>query len=96
MERLPTTASRQIYNLACYQALLAGASEERGSGLSADEGGAGADRAMDTLRRAVAAGYGALAHMQADTDLDPLRDRDDFRLLMMDLAMPADPFAAAR
>ena len=23
----------------------------------------------------------------------PLRDRHDFRLLLMDLAMPADPFA---
>jgi hypothetical protein len=31
--------------------------------------------------------------MQADTDLDPLRDREDFRLLMLDLAMPSDPFA---
>ena len=28
--------------------------------------------------------------------LDVLRGRDDFRLLMLDLAMPADPFAAAR
>ena len=28
--------------------------------------------------------------------LDPLRGRDDLKLLMMDLAMPADPFAAAR
>jgi hypothetical protein len=27
--------------------------------------------------------------------LDPLRSRDDFKLLMMDLAMPAEPFAAA-
>jgi hypothetical protein len=25
--------------------------------------------------------------------LEPLRGRDDFRLLMLDLAMPADPFA---
>ena len=33
---------------------------------------------------------------QNESALDPLRDRTDFRLLMMDLAMPAEPFAAAR
>jgi hypothetical protein len=31
--------------------------------------------------------------MRTDTDLDSLRARDDFRVLMMDLAMPAEPFA---
>jgi hypothetical protein len=31
--------------------------------------------------------------MRRDTDLDPLRLRPDFQLLLMDLAMPDDPFA---
>jgi hypothetical protein len=31
--------------------------------------------------------------MRTDTDLDPSRSRSDFQLLMMDMAMPADPFA---
>jgi hypothetical protein len=31
-----------------------------------------------------------------EPSLSPLRGRDDFQLLLMDLAMPADPFAAAR
>jgi hypothetical protein len=31
-----------------------------------------------------------------DGGLDPLRRRDDFKILMMDVAMPAEPFAAAR
>jgi hypothetical protein len=31
--------------------------------------------------------------MNRDPDLDPLRSRPDFQLLMMDLAMPAEPFA---
>jgi hypothetical protein len=36
----------------------------------------------------------AVAHAHAsDADLDPLRVRDDFRLLMLDVTMPADPFA---
>jgi hypothetical protein len=31
--------------------------------------------------------------MQTDSALDSLRSRLDFQLLMMDLAMPADPFS---
>ena len=33
-----------------------------------------------------------MGYRNADA-LDPLRDRDDFRLLMMVLAVPAEPFA---
>jgi tetratricopeptide (TPR) repeat protein len=51
------------------------------------------DLAMDALRRAVDTGFRDLDRMQADTRLDPLRTRDDFRLLMLDLALPAEPFA---
>jgi lambda repressor-like predicted transcriptional regulator len=49
--------------------------------------------AMDALRRAVDTGFRDLERMQADTRLDPLRARDDFRLLKLDLAFPAEPFA---
>ena len=49
--------------------------------------------AVATLRQAIAAGYRDLAHIRSDSLLDPLRARPDFQLLMMDLAMPADPFA---
>jgi hypothetical protein len=31
--------------------------------------------------------------MRRDTDLDPLRSRTDFELLLMDLAFPDQPFA---
>jgi hypothetical protein len=48
---------------------------------------------MHWLRQAVDAGYRNVALMQRDQDLDPLRSRDDFRLLMMDLEFPDDPFA---
>ncbi len=44
-----------------------------------------ADRAMDLLRRAVKAGYKDGAHMAKDADLDPLRDRDDFKMLLAEL-----------
>jgi hypothetical protein len=55
-----------------------------------------AGRAVDTLRQAAAAGYVNLANFQTDTDLDALRDRQDFRDFLLDLAMPANPFAATR
>jgi hypothetical protein len=48
---------------------------------------------MDWLRQAVAGGYRKLTVLRTDLDLDPLRSRPDFQLLMMDLAFPDDPFA---
>ena len=49
---------------------------------------------MVVLRRAVAGGYRNVARINRDPDLDPLRARPDFQALMMDLAMPADPFSS--
>jgi len=95
LKRLPTSTPGDLYDLACNQALFAGAAVEPGSRVSAAEGQAEADRAMETLRRAVAHGF-RRPIMGTDTDLDPLRARPDFQLLMMDLAMPADPFSGPR
>jgi tetratricopeptide (TPR) repeat protein len=51
-----------------------------------------ADRAMTLLRRAVQQGFKDSAHMKKDTDLDPLRARDDFRKLLQELeAVPGQP-----
>jgi transposase InsO family protein len=93
LEQLPVSNPFDRYNLACTHAALAGMAADRGSGMTAAEGRAEAERAMDWLRQAVAAGYRNLALMRGDPTLDPLRSRDDFRLLMMDLAMPAEPFS---
>jgi hypothetical protein len=41
-------------------------------------------------------GYCNAGAFRTEDALDPLRDREDFRLLLMDLAFPAEPFAAAR
>ena len=50
-----------------------------------------AARAVELLRQAVAKGYQDVAHMGKDTDLDPLRQRADFRLLVADLARKFPP-----
>jgi hypothetical protein len=55
-----------------------------------------ADRAKDVLRRAVPAGFRKLAVIRTNPDLAPLRARADFQLLLMDLAMPSEPFALPR
>ena len=48
---------------------------------------------MDLLRKAVKAGWNNAAHMAKDTDLDPIRGRDDFKKLIEELAKqsPAKP-----
>jgi hypothetical protein len=50
------------------------------------------ERAMATLHWATAAGFRDPTLTLAGSDLDPLRSRSDFRPLVMDLAMLADPF----
>ena len=48
---------------------------------------------MGWLRRAVGVGYRNANEVRIESALDPLRSRDDFRLIMMDLAFPAEPLA---
>jgi hypothetical protein len=43
------------------------------------------DRAVQALRQAAAHGYQDAAHMKKDTDLDPLRGRNDFKALLAEL-----------
>jgi hypothetical protein len=55
--------------------------------------GVSAAEATAVLRQAVAIGLSNPALYKAESALAPLRHRPDFRLLMLDLAMTADPFA---
>jgi hypothetical protein len=52
-----------------------------------------AEAAISLLRKAVEIGFRGADYCRFEDALDPLRDRDDFRLLMLDLALPDDPFA---
>ena len=51
---------------------------------------------MALLHEAVAMGYRDPDALRTEDALDPLRDRLDFRLLLMDLCFPAEPFAVPR
>jgi hypothetical protein len=61
------------------------------SGRFADKKQEYADRAMELLRKAVNAGYKDAAHMTKDTDLDPLRGREDFKKLMAEIGTSKKP-----
>ncbi len=93
---LPSRAAEEWFETACCRTALARLTGVAGSSRSAAEGRADADLAMDLLRRAVALGYRNHDAYRTEDALDPLRDRPDFQLLMMDLAMPAEPFTPRR
>ena len=50
------------------------------------------DRAINDLRQAAEKGLRIAAWYRYEPALAALRKREDFKLLMMDLAMPIDPF----
>src|SRR5262249_42234044 len=96
--RLATTAdelarfahepANDAYNAACFLChcvTLAGKdarlAEARRKELTKDY----ADRALALLRQAVERGYKDAAHLRKDTDLQPLRAREDFKKLLADL-----------
>src|SRR5262249_36435773 len=85
LERFPSRGPIDPYNLACCDAMLAGAAADRGSGITAADATAAADKAMAALRDAVAAGYRNVAGIKSDPDLAVLRPRADFQKLMKEL-----------
>jgi serine/threonine-protein kinase len=84
-----------LYSLACFRSLLAGAGTQSGSGLTPGEVSRLGKEAVATLRRAVAAGLQNVAFMRRDSDLDALRQREDFQLLLLDLDFPDEPFGSS-
>jgi serine/threonine-protein kinase len=93
LEGLPARDARQWFSLACARATLAVAAGRDGPGPSTALASGLADRAIDDLRRAAGMGYRSPAAYRYEPALEPLRGRADFRLLLLDLAFPADPFA---
>ncbi len=96
LEGAPGPTAVDIYDLACCESLLSGIASEAGSGLTAADGEAEAVKAIDCLRWAFAAGWKQLDHMRVDTDLDPIRSRRDYQMLILDYGFPTNPFGPAR
>jgi eukaryotic-like serine/threonine-protein kinase len=90
---LPSRSGEEWFETACARAALAGLAGRAGSGVSAAEGITEADAAVAALRRAVAMGHHKLDGYRTEDALVSLRDREDFRALMMDLAFPEQVFA---
>ncbi len=93
LEPLAQTWPTYHYHLACCLALRIPPAPASRNSLAAEDGRRYGDRAMVELRRAVAGGIKPLEDYQTDPNLDPLRRREDFRALLMDLAFPPDSFS---
>jgi hypothetical protein len=89
----PPQSAQDRFETACCHAASASLAERAGSGVSAAEGAIEASRAMEWLGRSVTMGYRNANEIRMERALDPLRSREDFRLLMLDVAFPAEPFA---
>jgi tetratricopeptide (TPR) repeat protein len=96
LEKARGLASEDLAELAAFHSLLASVAGHAESRLIAAPGQAEAETALATLRQAVSMGYRDFARLRSDTDFDSLRVRPDFQLILMDLAMPEDPFVHGR
>ena len=65
------------YNAACLYSVAASKIEDKRQEY--------ADRAMQLLQKAVQAGWMDVAHLGRDTDLDVLREREDYKKLLAEL-----------
>jgi hypothetical protein len=77
-----------IYNMACEDATTLASSDPANAARHLDH-------AMRWLRLAAEAGWNDTEHMRTDPDMDRLRSRPDYQLLILDIAFPPDPFATA-
>jgi eukaryotic-like serine/threonine-protein kinase len=81
---------------ACCDAGLSDLAGLPDSDVSKAEGEAEAEKAMELLRKAIGMGNRDIGWLRTERGLDPIRGRDDFRLMMMDLVFPSQPFARTR
>jgi tetratricopeptide (TPR) repeat protein len=93
LEGLPSQSGEDSFEEGCCHALLAGLAGQNGAGVSAAEREAETAQAMALLGKTVGVGYGDAFAFRTDPALDPLHNRPDFQILMMDLTFPAEPFA---
>jgi hypothetical protein len=88
LESLAEPSPYDLYNLACVRSL---SSELISADTSGQTGSVNSqrkkltDRAMDALRRAVAAGFSDVAQIEKDADLGPLRSRAEVKAMIAKL-----------
>jgi eukaryotic-like serine/threonine-protein kinase len=90
-EKLNRTDAGSLYAAACFRAVTAAVQAKTPGADAARLAKDDADRALQWLTKSVAAGYKDAAHMKKDTDLDFLRDRDDFKALLAELEAKSPP-----
>jgi tetratricopeptide (TPR) repeat protein len=77
LRKLPGLNAGRLYDFACVYAVasdkIAGKKQEY------------ADAAMEILQKAVKAGWKDAGHMKQDKELDPLREREDFKTMVAEL-----------
>jgi serine/threonine protein kinase/tetratricopeptide (TPR) repeat protein len=82
-ERLGRTDAESLYNAACMRAVTAAVirAVDKSEG-TRNAAAAEADRAMAWLKRAITVGYKDVGHIKQDNDLNALREREDFKMLV--------------
>jgi eukaryotic-like serine/threonine-protein kinase len=83
----------QTFFRACCHACVSGLAGRPGAGRSAESRSVEVDLAMHWLRPGLARGSSSLEPLKNESGLYSLRSRQDFQMLMLDVAFPADPFA---
>ena len=92
-ERTAAVGPRSRYEQARDLARLGALAAVLGSGVADAEGREALERAVHWLRKAIAGGFRVCDLRHTEAELDPLRTRPTSWRLLMDLAMPAEPFA---
>jgi hypothetical protein len=93
---LQAPSPNDLYNMASVYARLstmAGSGRDAANTAAQAAARGDADRAIEVLKRAFAAGHRDLSRFRDDLDLTLLHARPDFRLLLLDADFPDDPFA---
>ncbi len=84
-EQLSRMDGNGLFAAARFRAVAAAAQANRAGTDTAPLANEDADRAMGWLRLAVAAGFNDIAQLKQNKDLDALRERDDFKMLLVEL-----------
>src|SRR5262245_38533586 len=90
LESMRNPGPIDLYNLACGYAQLIVLLQHAPTLPTAAERESLAGKAVDALRRSLAAGMKDFALIDRDHDLDPLRERQDFQKLMAEVAAKAE------